>query len=356
MSPRYVPILKGKAGEYNALAEASGTVQAGTLPLIEALPVGKETVEETCVSTLQALSGGWGTPVALDAVYLDPATPLSSGLLPLEALADEARTRSITALPVLRVDDDPSVWAAAATVTARDGAGVVVRLGGDPLQEDITDLDDALDALYTAVAIVPGDVDLVIDLGGVTEPGYAALASRIARDLITGLKDVAAWRSLTVASGGFPADLSAVPTNSTALLPRTDARLWATLTGRTLPRDVDYGDYAIQHPGPPASGGRGPAPQIRYAVGLDWRIRKAKAKDRRGHKQFYDICADVVASGEYSGSSFSWGDEQVDLAARSAPAGAPALRTTGNATTWRAIGTSHHLALVSDRLATLGAP
>lgn len=356
VSIRYVPILKGKPGEYGALTQTFVTVRAGMLPLIEALPAGKETVEEACASTMRNLDTGWNGPFAVDAVYLDPATPLSSGQLPLEVLADEARARRLAVLPVLRLDDDPAVWTAAAAVVARDKAGVVVRLGGDPLQEDVGDLDTYLSSLYSVVGITPSDVDLVIDLGGVTEPGYAALAARIARDLINGLKDVASWRSLTVASGGFPVDLSAVPTGSTALLPRTDARLWSTLTARSLARSPDYGDYAIQHPGPPATGGRGPAPQIRYAVGLDWRIRKALTNVRRGHAQFYDICADVVASGEFSGATFSWGDEQVDLAARSAPMGAPALRSTGNATTWRGIGTSHHLALVSDRLATLSAP
>lgn len=356
MSPRYVPILKGKAGEYAALAQVSATVKAGALPLIEAWPVGKETVEEACASTMRQLDTGWSGPFAVDAVYLDPATPLPSGQLPVEVLADEARTRGLVVLPVLRLDDDPAVWSAAATVVARDKAGVVVRLGGDPLQEDVADLNVYLGNLYSTVKITPGHVDLVIDLGGVTEPGYAALAARIARDLINGLKDVASWRSLTVASGGFPIDLSAVPTGSTALLPRTDARLWSTLTTRTLSRNPDYGDYAIQNPGPPATGGRGPAPQIRYAVGLDWRVRKAQTNVRRGYAQFYDICADVVASGEFIGAAFSWGDEQIDLAARSAPAGVVALRGTGNATTWRAIGTSHHLALISDRLATLGAP
>jgi hypothetical protein len=356
MPTRYVPILKGKAGEFTALSHASVGVRSATLPIVEAVPAGRETAEDACVSIVGNLRGNWTTIIAIDAVHLDPSKPLASGDLPLTKLATEARAAGISALPVLRLGDDPTIWAAAATEVATDGAGVVVRLAGEELQEDVADIDTWLGDLYRDVSVRPGDVDMVIDLGAVADSGHAALAGRIARDLINGLRDVPAWRSLTVAAGGFPVDLSSVPTGSTALLPRVDARLWADMRTRPLRRDPDYGDYAIQHPALPTNGGRGPAPQIRYTVGLDWRIRKGKTQQRRGHAQFYDICAALVASGEYSGVGFSWGDDQVDLAARSAPAGARPLRTTGNATTWRGIGTSHHMALVVNRLATLGAP
>jgi hypothetical protein len=49
------------------------------------------------------------------------------------------------------------------------------------------------------------------------------------------------------------------------------------------------------------------------------------------------------------GAQYSWGDEQIDRSANKSTG-------PGNATKWRAYGTSHHLAMVTDRLANLGEP
>ena len=48
------------------------------------------------------------------------------------------------------------------------------------------------------------------------------------------------------------------------------------------------------------------------------------------------------------GKDFSWGDEEVQLCAHGFKIGNPAM--------WRAFGISHHLAVVADRLTTLGEP
>jgi len=354
---RYMPILKSKPAEYASLARADVAVRAASLPLVEVLPPPDESdavaTEIAARTVVVKVGDGWSEPVAIDPGHLDVALPSPAGLLPVEVLADEARTRGVAFMPVVRLNDPPAALAAAAGVIASDRRGAVLRIAGD-LLEDTASLDSWISDTQRDLGVGGGDLDVVIDLGAVGAGSGFALAARVARDLINGLSGVTSWRSLTLASGAFPTDLNAIATGTTGLLPRLDAQLWADLSSRTLVRVPDFGDYAIQHPSLPSTGGFGPAPQIRYTVGPNWRIYKGRKNDRRGHAQFYDICAMLLASGEFAGRALSWGDAYVEDAARSA-GGAPVV-TTGNATTWRSIGTSHHIATVVSRLATTHAP
>jgi hypothetical protein len=360
--PRYVPILKGKAAEYAALRHAGPAARAGMLPLVEVVPPADDTnlqhVEAVCAVTVGAVAGGWGTgdPIALDPLFL-PDAILPAGQTALAVLLDEARRTGVVALPVVHLGDAGAVVAAAADAHRQDRRGAVVRLQNDDLQEDVTDLNIWLADLLEELALGPVDADLIVDVGAVGNGGSSpALVVRVARDVLRGVTGIGAWRSVTFAAGAFPPSLDAIPSSSTALVPRDDAAAWRSLVARPLPRVPDFGDYAVQHPGLPANVGFGPAPQIRYALADDWRIHKGRKTDRRGHAQFFDHCAALVAAGEASPARLSFGDDYVARAAASAPAGARAAVGTGNATTWRTVGTSHHMALVIDRLSSLGVP
>lgn len=355
---RYVPILKGKPAEFTALQNADAAVRGGILPIVEVIPPADETdaaaMEGACRLAVTKLADGWAEPVAVDAGYLDQTLTTLGGLTAVEVLAQAARSRGLPFLPVVRLSDVPDTVAAAGRVVAADGLGAVVRVGGDDLEEDVSTLDIWLRDLCADLRLTQGDVDLIIDVGAIGQGTSVALAARVVRDLINGLANIAAWRTLTVASGAFPADLSTVATGTMGLLPRLDAQLWQDLRARPLMREPDFGDYAIQHPALPSGAGFAPAPQIRYTVDTAWRIHKGSKKDPRSNRQFFDICAALVASGEYAGAALSWGDQHIARAAASA-SGSEQVGP-GNATTWRQVGTSHHLATVVNRLATTGAP
>jgi hypothetical protein len=122
-------------------------------------------------------------------------------------------------------------------------------------------------------------------------------------------------------------------------------------------RVLDYGDYAIAHPMLPIGAGYPAPPQLRYAVTDRWITMKGRRQDRRGHAQFFEICADVLraAGDEALSADASWGDGYISTAA--ARATDPTIRIgPGNASTWRAIGTSHHLTFVVRSLTDRDAP
>jgi hypothetical protein len=157
------------------------------------------------------------------------------------------------------------------------------------------------------------------------------------------------WRSVTLASGAFPVSISDLPLGTSTPLPRWDAVLWTELAGTPIGRqDVGYGDYVVSNPEP--SRGFAPLPNLRYTAKRHWHVYRYPKSPDGGMRTFRDLCLAVISSNHWpaQGRDFSWGDEQVQLCAQGFKTGNPAM--------WRAFGTSHHLAVVADRLTTLGEP
>lgn len=121
-------------------------------------------------------------------------------------------------------------------------------------------------------------------------------------------------------------------------------------------RRPSFGDYGVAYPRTSAPVAFAPAPQIRYTTAEAWLILKGRKNNRRGHAQFFDICQQIAQRPEFT-PTLSWGDRQISANAKLAHVEPPPPDARpGNATTWRAIGTSHHMALVINRLTTVGEP
>jgi hypothetical protein len=89
-----------------------------------------------------------------------------------------------------------------------------------------------------------------------------------------------------------------------------------------------------------------PSASIRYTTDENWLVVKGKNLRDYSFDEFYYVCRDLIARPEYCGPAFSWGDWYINECAnvREGP---------GNLTTWRKVGTSHHLAFVANQIANL---
>jgi hypothetical protein len=116
-----------------------------------------------------------------------------------------------------------------------------------------------------------------------------------------------------------------------------------------------FGDYVINHPGVLSLDMRKvkPAATIRYTTDDAWLI--VKGPNVRDHKfgQYQEHCKTVMESRHYSGSEFSEGDKYIANCA-------VGTARTGNLSTWRMVGTNHHLEKVvrdiSSFFDSLGTP
>jgi hypothetical protein len=172
--------------------------------------------------------------------------------------------------------------------------------------------------------------------------------ARILRLFVRNLEEMGPWRSLVVASGAFPVDLSAYAPGVIGERSRLDADLWAQLVARgRFDHTIDFADYAIAHPLLGAGAPFIAAPQLRYTTADKWLILKGRRNDPAGNEQFYTICQTIADRDEFAGAALGAADARIAN---------PRAHGPGNATTWRQVGTAHHLDFVALRLATFGEP
>lgn len=350
-SPRYVPILKGKQGEIDALRSVGLSTLQGMTPLIEVVPPDDPSDVSGMDKALKALptklSGRYAHPLQLDAGYFDVGLEMSNGHGPIDILAKAARKEGLEAQPVIRLGYPDLALADAARAHAKDGRGLTIRLDGEDLDEDPEDLDAALDGMLAASQVGRGEADLLLDLGPLEGDVAVLGAGRLLLSLLRDLPSILDWRSVTIAAGAFPVDLGAYTANVIGERLRYDAQVWDYVRKKKLPRDVDFGDYAIAHPALVVGPGFPPPPQLRYLVSDRWLVLKGRRNDPLGNSQFQRICTIIAQHPEFVGAALGAADARIEAGSPEGP---------GNGTTWRKIGTAHHLDLVVRRLTTLGEP
>lgn len=349
--PVYVPVLKGRQGEFAALAAIQPATRQQVLPLIEIVPgpadepaAIRAVVDRTCMKLRR-----WaGSRLLLDAGLLPTDIEMNDNSGAVRYAATRAIQHGIGATPVVRLNDEALAQADAAQVHKEHGGGVAIRLNAEDMDEDSEDLDPALTDVLRRLSVNRSDADLVLDLGPVNGDLAVRAGTRLVTDLLRDLSKIDDWRQIIVASGAFPADLSAVERWVIGEPRRYDAAVWDHLQERRrIRRKPIYGDYATAHPvlasGPPFPA----APQLRYTVGNSWLTLKGGRNDPRGHDQFYDVCEMIAQHPEFVGVALGKADARIADARAYGP---------GNASTWREIGTTHHLDYVVRRLTTLGEP
>lgn len=358
-STHYVPLLKGKAAEFESLAVVLEETRDRLTPLVDLPPVPidfvtgelAKSLDEHLAGVPPRLCKGWGYKrrLFLDAGLVSDRQ-LADGRHPVQYLAAEADLenafRPVFVTGLRRPADYTAVVAEAAQMS---GEGVVLRLEKDDFGEAKV-MGDSVDAVLKELGIAPGAADLIIDLSELNASDTSMLVW-LARTLISSLPYVHDWRTLTLAGSAFPRYMTG-GRDSITFEPRTEWLVWDSLYADrdTLMRMPTYGDYAIAHPGP-VEEGFDPrymtiSAQLRYTSAAAWVMVKGRSTKDAGFDQMRDLCGRLVARPEYSGPEFSWGDGYIDRCATSAEG-------PGNATTWRKIGTSHHIEFVTGQIATL---
>lgn len=341
----YRPILKGKAGEYRALVRLDATTAGRMTPVIEIIdPPAGRSLDDHAAREARALQRAWPA----NASIIDAAALHTSSATATQAYFDMLRAAGVPALPAVGVGADTGYRAAIAAVVARDGRGVCLRVRADDVVSGA--FSAAGTALLADVGVGSTDVDLLLDVGEIL-PGQLGQAQLAAAALLSAAEPLDQWRTLTLAAAAFPINLAGMPANSVSAVPRSDWQLWRAVARAATGRIPAFGDYAIAHP--VLMTGFDPVTMqisgsIRYTASDEWLVAKGRSTRTAGWQQMRAVAAQLVARPEYAGPSFSWGDQFIADCAAGGP--------TGNAGSWRQVGTSHHLTFVTDQLANLGAP
>ncbi len=349
----YVPILKGKKGDFWSLQHAKSLTGDVVTPLIEVVPpTAKSTEAKHLTQTAQMLAGSRQHRRSfVDLKWRDNAPFVSPGSHVVDHFFAETRSRSTPAIPVTSLLRSPAFQTAVQRVVAIDQRGMALRLELDRMELGASEL-SAIDRLLTFMHIVPTDADLILDFGSVfTTP--SALLAQNARSAMLLLPHLTAWRTLTVAAGSFPESVTVLPQATWSKLPRKEWTAWlSVVTGGTRPpRLPTYSDYAIGHPNLPFTGQANISVNLRYSFDDQFFVWRGFATTSHplGHGQIIDICKDLVARSEFAGPNFSQGDQEIQ--ARATTPG-----STGGPQQWRQWATNHYLELVASQLATVPSP
>jgi hypothetical protein len=351
----YVPILKGRDGEYGALNRLSPASRDGVTPLIELPPIRWDFVSQCPAGTIdthlkkvgQKIERSWGKsrPFFLDFVWIHQAERMSDGRHPVEFVFSELRSRGVAAIPVVRLISDEAHLATCAEAAREDGRGACVRVQREDFV-DFENLSEEFQRVLAATGVVSANADLLLDLQALT-PEARQIDATAALALISRIPNLRRWRTFTLAATSFPQNLIGLPPSDSSVVIREEWGLWNAVLRGHPSRLPTFGDYGISHPEPSEVDPRvmRPSASVRYTADGSWIVLKARNLRDYGYEQFHDVCRDLIAMTEYSGREFSWGDEYIDDCANDRVG-------TGNLTTWRKVGTSHHIAFVEDQLAS----
>jgi Beta protein len=355
----YVPVLKWRQAEYQALFRLSDAAKERVAPLVVIPPIEfdfetwapKKTVQNHVEPFAKRYSTKWKSRPAW--VDIDPtiqSSIMDSGLDVTTHVFDELRTHKANAVPVASLDHSVQVATAIAGVIAKDHKGVALRVRMEHLMRP--DFSARVATLLSFLKVHISQTDLIIDLGSPAYEPYPAFAGALTAALasISGLHD---YRNFVVTGTAYPESLKDI-TPPGGDLERHDWKFYQALLSALPPtmRTPNFGDYTVVNPTFVAIDMRmiKPAGKIIYTNKNQWTVKKGGAF-RNNEAQMHTHCDSLVKSGNFRGGTFSDGDKYIEQCAVKAVGYGPS-----NQTRWKEIAISHHTMHVLEDLAKLGGP
>lgn len=346
----YVPILRWKQAERLSLRDLPDDVCSRMRPLVQVVPesvkTGKRTpsVHQAFQKVAAEMRDCWGTrPLLVDLRHLDPRLRIGTAH-PLAYIALQARANSVSMIPVTGLHKDSAYQASVRQTVADDRRGACLRLFRGDISS--SNLRNPLLRLLGQLGLEPHNVDLVLDMEfhDATYPGFDSLVSVIPQ--------ICEWRTLAVASGAFPPDLTKWKTPGTYREPRRDWQSWLReiMLEDSLIRKPSFSDYGIYHPTyRPPPGFPNFSASIRYTDDDDWIVMRGEGVRNEGGAGFaqYPANAELLcAMAEFRGGPFSAGD--AFIARKIGDYAHP-----GSASDWLQAGFNHHITFVVRQIANL---
>ena len=352
----YVPALRWRQGEYQALWRLSPAVKKQVVPLITVPPVEfdfefwqpKKSCHDHVHPFLLRYQIKWGPRPAWIALDTEIALDrMNDGSHVFDFIFDGLRPTEALAIPALPMAADSATLDAASRATTADGRGAAVLLRLEDLM--VTNARKAIANFAASLSIKLDDLDLIIDLRAPNFEPYSAFANAliVALKRLGNLDDV---RTFVLLATAIPESFAELAKGSDEL-PRHDWLFYKTFM-KLLPQEIRrplYGDHTIVHPDFKAKDMRKikAAGKIVYTTPNTWATRKGGAF-RDNPSQMHLHCEKILMEPTFAfrGASFSYGDRYIaDCAVKA--------EKPSNLSRWKDVGINHHITTVADDLAML---
>jgi hypothetical protein len=351
----YTPCLRWKQGEYQAVMRLSAEARNRILPLIEVPERSydfeqqgySKTVDKHLLPFAVRVKSKWGIdPCFVDLMHLQEVTRLANGKHPLVSVFDELISGGCASIPVTATNRNSAYQDAVKSIVTNHRTEYCVRLS---IEEALAG--SVLSSIDSIISDL-GSVDnghLILDLGA---PNYIPISgfAKAVEGLILRLPYLNDWKSFTILGTSFPSTMGAIK-HRLESVPRNEWLLYRELVSNLLKASVripNFGDYCINNPGvlPMDMRVLKPSATIRYAAESSWVIVKGNNVRDNKFGQYRDHCRTIENTAVYSGADFSAGDNYISECAAG-------IGSTGNLTTWRWVGTNHHIEFVVNQVSKL---
>lgn len=346
----YVAILKWRLGEYQALSRLDGAQKDLITPLIVIPPIEydfelkclKKTAQEHIETFPNRLLTKWSTRKAIIDIHDSLEHSLmDSGSSVISYIFEELLKRKSNAIPVVSLKRSSIFFDDIKTIIKQSGGGIAIRVYLADLIAPSLNVD--LESVITNLGVSHDNIDLIIDIGkpDTFEP-YADFSKALLHRL-TSITNLKQFRSFVFTATGL---------NITKIKPpgaevvRHEWLLYQKLANDLKAiRVPSYGDYAIETPEFSEMDMRTikPAGKIIYTGDSVWFVSKGSAF-RGNEAQMIKLCEEVMSSAHWEGKGYSHGDERIHETQAK-------IKNTGNLSTWKQVGVSHHLVKVVHQLA-----
>lgn len=358
----YVPILRAKDGEFEALRHMQDHVGRSVMPLLEvqkqpspkpvkpkpgakvAAPKPPQLLQDYLSDVAWKLADAQkGRPFFVDMFAFGPADKVESGEHAYTYLCGELRALGADFHAVVGMDrwSNAEYRAAVGHALAMNSGKALLRLEAEDL-EDMSDpemFDDMLGDVMNECGMVAQDLPVLIDLGDIRNQSIVDLLPVVSAALE--LLRSRGFSQVVIAGSSMPTSISEAVKkhNSTGFLQRSEMILWKALLPSTPGIRVVFGDYGVRSPrssdaiSPDTNG------KIRYTIANEFMIVRGQPMrlPPKG-EQMWQLADSIVTSAHYAKEGFSWGDAMIKKCSEH--------KIKGNSTQWIAYDTSHHLATI----------
>jgi len=351
----YVPALRWRQAEYQALMRLKPEVKEKVVPLISIPEVEfdfelwqpKKSIHEHVLPFVGRFRTKWGTRPAWVTLHEKIAIGrMDDGRHVYDYIFDGLRPYQAHAIPAIPIQADPDTVDSVKRAAERDdhGAAIILRiedLMGGPRGK--------IYGLLETLSLNEDEVDLIIDLRAPNFEPYSSFANALIAAMRR-LGDIGGFRNFVVVSTAIPESFADIA-KGTDEIPRHDWMFYQALL-EMLPsamRKPNYGDYTIVHPDFVAKDMRmiKAAGKVIYTTPDTWGTRKGSAF-RGNEEQMHGHCARILEDEkfQFQGAGFSYGDAYIAKCA-------VMKEKPSNLTRWKDVAINHHITMVANGLSSL---
>lgn len=347
MSIKYTPILRWKAGEKNCLENLSPNVASQIIPFIEvssptisptvSLTDEKITFEKKITKLLSSFNTSWeNKPFFLylsDNWYTDVDSPDQIYKIYEDVFKQISHPGTI---PAFNITDEINI---SNSTNLANTNGICLRIKGNSFEL----LSQSLQYYINSSWIIPQNTDLLLDLTYIDEniyPQKAALTT-----VISDIPNISDFRRIIIASCSFPKDISSLRSDYVNEFIRHEATIHKI--SLDLQKKFDF-NYVYSDYGPMNLNevtfilGMVPNFKIKYSTEDKYIIVKGLSLKKGGLDlpNVVAACKQLVSHPQYSGETFSYGDNIIYAMANGKNT------KSGNLTNWVGYCFNHHITLI----------